>query len=437
MSTSNEVKLLVDCGGSGVKIRRYAQGVIDTHTQRFSPKTLVDFYQCLEDVAKGSNPSVPSQVTGIAISLCGEYDYVNEVAVSCWAYPFLIGNLRDKLKARFQCGNVCIVNDGDAHALALKSARKQKGLSPCSAINLSLGTAVGFGILDWKGDLLHTCRGHNWEVGWWQCDTRATHTQQYWALGSEGLKELENQHGKTPDCYIYYGQRLCHFFGRDLAPVFHPKIIGLSGGIVAAHFNEINEGIRRECEKQDYRASGGSLDGVDIYLSQEPDSVMKGLADLLGQNSNPANDLGDCKKLAKTFQENRPCALLAVHVGQVVCAENGGDDPIVANRGTVQGDWESFTLIKNDDGSVSLKSSANDKYVSAFPLPDGRLVAAGLKVDLWEKFDLKEVSGKSRVFTLWSRNTQKYVSVDESKGNVLIADRDVADTWEEFSCLLQ
>ena len=64
---------------------------------------------------------------------------------------------------------------------------------------------------------------------------------------------------------------------------------------------------------------------------------MKGLADLLEQTGHPESDLGDCKRLAKSFPTNRPCALLAVHVGQVVCAENGGDDPIAANRGTVQG----------------------------------------------------------------------------------------------------
>jgi predicted NBD/HSP70 family sugar kinase len=132
-------------------------------------------------------------VTGIAISLCGEYDYVNEEVVRCFAYPFLVGKLRDNLKERFGCGNVWIVNDGDAHALALKSYYKQRGKSSASAISLSLGTGVGFGILDWKGELLHMCRGHDWDVGSWQCDTRASNKTLYWALGSQGLMELEEK----------------------------------------------------------------------------------------------------------------------------------------------------------------------------------------------------------------------------------------------------
>ena len=462
MSTSDDMNLLVDCGGSGVKIRTYVEGVINPRTHRFKPKTLDEFFKCLEEVANDNHPSPPPHVTGIAISICGEYDYVNEEVLGCWAYPFLKGKLKNNLNDRFNCGNVWIVNDGDAHALALKSAYKQNGVSSESAINLSLGTAVGFGILDWKGELLHTCRGHNWEVGNWQCDTRARNKAQYWALGSQGLKVLEEQYG-DPYAYIFYGHRLCHFFGRDLAPVFHPKIIGLSGGIVAAHFKDIEEGIRRECEERHYCESGGPLEGIDIFLSPEMDSVMRGLADLVDRGGHPrfseivnstkdvVNHItGSLRKLVlklkgvenlplrdrldweNTVPENRPCALLAVHTGQVVCAEDGGDAQLLANREKVFGSWESFIIVKNDDGSFALKSAANDKFVSAYPLPDCRIIALGPKVDAWERFDMKKVPGKDGVFTLWSRNTQKYVSVDENQGNALVANRDAADTWEEF-----
>lgn len=461
----NDMKLLIDCGGSSVKIKRYVQGVL-RHTYPFKPKSLDEFYKCIEDMAKDNNPSVEPCVSGIAISLCGEYDYINEEVISCWAYPFLIGRLRDNLIERFKCSNVRIVNDGDAHALALKSLCAQDGLLAECAINLSLGTAVGFGILDWKGELLHTCRGHNWEVGNWQCDTKASCKEQYWALGSLGLKDLEKQYG-NPNAYVYYGQRLCHFFARDLVPVFHPRIIGLSGGIAAAHFKEIEEGVRRECEERRYCVSGGKLDGIDVYLSSEKDSVMLGLADLVNPNghsrpiltsatktasntnsghlhklllnrnvssasaNNPsANPLRNRSDWEKTVPENHSCALLAINVGQTVCAEDGGGAPLVANRQTCGGSWEAFVIVNNGDGSFSLKSAANDKFVSAFP--DGRMIAQGSVVDEWEKFEFKPVQGKDGVFTLWSRNTQKYVSVDENKGNVLMADRDVADAWEEF-----
>jgi hypothetical protein len=52
---------------------------------------------------------------------------------------------------------------------------------------------------------------------------------------------------------------------------------------------------------------------------------------------------------------------------QYVCAENSGANPLVANRESAYlgaGSWEAFTYIRHDDGTFSLISSANDKYVS-------------------------------------------------------------------------
>ena len=235
-------------------------------------------------VQKGGNSSTPN-IEGIAVSICGEYDYVNEEVLSCWHYPFLKGNLRSDLEEEFGCSNVHIVNDGDAHVLALKADYSRNDLEcPTSAANLSLGTFVGFGLLDWKGDLLHNCQGHNWEVGNWQCDTREDAKDLSSALGSSGLRILEERYG-SPDAYIYYGHRLCHFLGRDLVPLFRPKIIGLSGGIVADHYQEIEEGIRRERAMCHYRESGKPLDSVDIHFLTERDSVMRGLAGLLEGNA--------------------------------------------------------------------------------------------------------------------------------------------------------
>lgn len=266
--------LLIDCGGSGVKIN--VQGNLCS----FKPSSLEEFYKCIEDMVSDNNSSTEAHIAGIAVSVCGEYDYINEEVTICPAYPFLVGRLKDNLIKRFKCSNVHIVNDGDAHVLALKTIYAQEGKSCASAINLSLGTAVGFGILDWNGNLLHTCQGCNWELDNWKCDTTATHKELCWALGSNGLRMLEEEYGDN-QAYIYFGQRLCHFLGRELANVFHPKTIGISGGIVASHSHEIEAGINRECELQGYRESGGSLQGVDIRLFTERHSVMKGLANLL------------------------------------------------------------------------------------------------------------------------------------------------------------
>ncbi len=280
------MKILIDVGGSGVKITRIENGVLDPAVQSFKPTSRDEFYSFISEVAQKDGSSSKPDIKGIAVSICGEYDYENEEVLSCWHYPSLIGKLRDDLRKKFHCRNVHIVNDGDAHALALKADYAQKGLGcPTSAVNLSLGTAVGFGLLDWKGDLLHNCQGHNWEAGNWKCDTRADTKDLYSALGSSGLEILEDQFGRCPDAYIHYGRRLCHFLGRDLVPLFRPKIIGLSGGIVARHHKDIDTGIQLECAKSNYLAPDQPLHGVQIYLLNNKDSVMLGLAKLLEGNA--------------------------------------------------------------------------------------------------------------------------------------------------------
>lgn len=142
--------------------------------------------------------------------------------------------------------------------------------------------------------------------------------------------------------------------------------------------------------------------------------------------------LCDCSGWEMNVPESRPCAVVGIHAGKVVCAEGAGNEPLAANRPICLGAWELFTLVKNEDGSFSLKSSANDKYVSANPNRGGLLAAEGQRVDEWEKFDIKKVPGERGAFTFWARSTQKYVSVDETLGNKLIANRDVAEDWEKF-----
>ncbi len=300
------MQILIDVGGSGVKIKRCEKGVLDPNVHSLKPTSREEFYSFISAMAQKEGNSSTADINGIAVSICGEYDYGKEEVLSCWHYPFLKGSLRDDLRKRFHCRNVHVVNDGDAHALALKVEYAQKGRGcPTSAVNLSLGTAVGFGLLDCKGDLLHNCQGHNWEVGNWQCDTRESIKDLYSALGSPGLRSLEAQHGRSPNAYIYYGHRLCHFLGRDLVPLFHPKIIGLSGGIVAGHYQEIVEGIRRECEMSNYLAPGQPLNGVHIHLSNNKDSVMLGLAELLEGNAMKALFRRFCKCLDRLMMKGK------------------------------------------------------------------------------------------------------------------------------------
>ena len=140
------------------------------------------------------------------------------------------------------------------------------------------------------------------------------------------------------------------------------------------------------------------------------------------------------------------CRIVGAHTGKVICVSNECKGPLFAYRLRDAKGWEPFDrfiLVKNDDESYALKSTTYGKYVSAFPhkdgypngwggYPDGCLFALVDKIDLWEKFDLKNVPGKPGYYTLWSHVTQKFVCIDENYGNVLFANRDVPDEWEWF-----
>src|SRR5262249_26998612 len=73
--------------------------------------------------------------------------------------------------------------------------------------------------------------------------------------------------------------------------------------------------------------------------------------------------------------------------GMYVCAENAGNNPLVANRGAV-GPWETFARVTNADGSVSFRAQVNGRYVVAENAGAASLIANRTAIGAWEKFDL-------------------------------------------------
>mgnify|MGYP001285019429 FL=1 len=115
-----------------------------------------------------------------------------------------------------------------------------------------------------------------------------------------------------------------------------------------------------------------------------------------------------------------------------VATENGGSDPIVANRDSYGGSWETFYLINNDDGTVSLKADANNKYVCAVLDEENQLVPRSESVGTWEKFQIYKISDTE--YGLKSAENGKYVKVDLDNGGKLIAGSDsIAGAWEAFN----
>ena len=70
-----------------------------------------------------------------------------------------------------------------------------------------------------------------------------------------------------------------------------------------------------------------------------------------------------------------------------MCAENGGNSALIANRAAV-GLWETFARVTNSDGSVSFRAQVNGRYVVAENSGAAPLIANRTAIGAWEKFDL-------------------------------------------------
>ena len=71
---------------------------------------------------------------------------------------------------------------------------------------------------------------------------------------------------------------------------------------------------------------------------------------------------------------------------RIVCAENGGNAALIANR-TAAGPWETFKLIRNSNGTVSLLATVNNQYVCAENAGAAALIANRGAIGGWEQFD--------------------------------------------------
>ncbi|WP_432995902.1 PKD domain-containing protein [Dactylosporangium sp. CA-233914] len=123
------------------------------------------------------------------------------------------------------------------------------------------------------------------------------------------------------------------------------------------------------------------------------------------------------------YPKLKPISLLGSNM-RYVTAEDGGNQPLVANRTGVGGTWERFDLV-DVGGDVGLRSLANGKYVTVDP-GTGRLTANGTVADAFEL-----VAIDHGAFALRSRRTGKYLSGNDGAGP-LTADRAAIGSWERF-----
>lgn len=140
--------------------------------------------------------------------------------------------------------------------------------------------------------------------------------------------------------------------------------------------------------------------------------------------------VGDAKKVDPVVADGE-YYFTSIANGGVVCAENGGSDPLIANRETCGGAWESFNIENNGDGTVKIKSVANGKYVCAVIDEQNQLLPRSASASDWEKFEIVKIQDGE--YALKACANRKYVKADLDNGGKLVAASDsVAGAWEAF-----
>ena len=163
-------KIIVDIGGSGTRI-----GIVSEHGVAAIQRESLDSVEGLIAAIRART----DKVTGVAVSVPAFVQGDSGKVILCRNAPWLVGNLSQQLKNAFPDIPIHVVNDGEAHALALLSRSDLK----LGAINLSIGTSVGFGVLGINGKVVRTAGGENWDIGDMWIKTSASEPYVWWALG--------------------------------------------------------------------------------------------------------------------------------------------------------------------------------------------------------------------------------------------------------------
>jgi hypothetical protein len=125
-------------------------------------------------------------------------------------------------------------------------------------------------------------------------------------------------------------------------------------------------------------------------------------------------------------------ALRAHANGTLVTAESGGTQPLIAH--TVNTDsWELLDLIDNADGTVSLRSHANSKYVSAANATTS-LIADSTTIGTAQKFDL--IFNADGSFSFRAKSNNQIVAAESAGTQPLIANRTAVGPWESFDFIV-
>jgi hypothetical protein len=231
---NSPMNVVIDIGATGVRLGLAAQSGV----QRVSREKVESATQLVAAIYRLTNGATPD---ALALAVPGILNG-KQLKLSQNA-GWLTGDIPSLLSSAgldMAHDAIMIVNDGEAHVMALRCHPDVR----YGAINFACGTGVAFGVLDFNGNLLRSLSNDNWEIGDFQLHTKAREDALWYALGSHGFNELIQSRGVN-DGAKHYGWRL----GRAAAQMtllFRPQTIGLSGSVITHNWSRIQAGFHEE-----------------------------------------------------------------------------------------------------------------------------------------------------------------------------------------------
>ncbi|MEV4654736.1 PKD domain-containing protein [Micromonospora sp. NPDC049301] len=113
-----------------------------------------------------------------------------------------------------------------------------------------------------------------------------------------------------------------------------------------------------------------------------------------------------------------------------VTAEPSGAVTLSASRPTISS-WEKFHQVPVADANRSLKASVNGRFVMADGAGVKPLIASQATVSTWERFDVVDLGGGQ--VALFARANNRFVTADGAGAKPLIATRPTVSLWEKFT----
>ena len=114
-----------------------------------------------------------------------------------------------------------------------------------------------------------------------------------------------------------------------------------------------------------------------------------------------------------------------------VCADNYGESNLIANRDST-GNWEHFLFYNNSDGTISIQSRANNKFLCAVFDHNNKknpIIARSNHIQDWEKFYVENINNGKIAFRTFINN--KYIQVNPYDKQLYALGEKIG-TWEEF-----